>query len=90
MAGIDVRKPGDEELKSLGVKSWPIWEKEASRFDWHYDTEETCFLLAGRVKVTPRGGQPVEFGAGDMVSFPAGMDCTWEISDPVRKHYRLG
>ena len=34
-----------------GVYEWPIREKEASRFDWHYDTDETCYLLEGRVEV---------------------------------------
>lgn len=87
---ISVRKPSAEELQKLGVRSWPVWEKEASRFDWHYDAPETCYLLAGRVKVTPAGGAPVEFGAGDLVAFPAGLDCVWEITAPVRKHYRFG
>ena len=29
--------------------------------------------------VTPDGGDPVEFGKGDLVTFPEGMSCTWEI-----------
>ncbi|MFP3875020.1 MAG: cupin domain-containing protein, partial [Thiohalophilus sp.] len=24
---------------------------------------------------------------GDLVTFPAGMSCTWEIREPVKKHY---
>ena len=28
-------------------------------------------------------------GKGDLVTFPAGMSCTWEIRRPVRKHYRF-
>jgi hypothetical protein len=26
----------------------------------------------------------------DLVTFPAGMSCTWEIRTPVRKHYTFG
>jgi hypothetical protein len=86
---IDVTRPQSEELERKGVFDWPIWEKEVSRFDWHYDTDETCYLLEGRVEVvTPDGGK-VQFGAGDMVHFPKGLSCTWDISVPVRKHYRL-
>jgi len=28
--------PTEEELTKLGVKSWGIWEKEKSIFDWSY------------------------------------------------------
>ena len=31
-----------------------------------------------------------KFGAGDLVTFPQGMDCTWEIGKAVRKHYKFG
>jgi uncharacterized cupin superfamily protein len=78
-----------EKLESMGVFSWPIWEKEPSEFPWFYDTTETCYLLEGEVKVTPEGGETERFGAGDLVSFPAGMNCRWKISKAVRKHYRF-
>ena len=83
------RDPPQDRLDELGVFSWPIWEKEQSEFPWHYDANETCYLLEGSVVVTPEGGDPVEFGAGDLVSFPKGMSCTWDISSAVRKHFRF-
>lgn len=90
MSDIKIEKPTKEQLESLGVFSWPIWTKEASTFPWSYDEQETCYLLEGRVKVMPEAGESVEFGAGDLVVFPQGMNCTWEISRDVRKHYRFG
>jgi len=90
MSGIKIEKPAKEKLESMGILSWPIWEKEASTFPWSYDAQETCYLLEGKVKVTPEGGDPVEFCAGDLVIFPQGMNCTWEISENVRKHYKFG
>ncbi|SIN77831.1 hypothetical protein SAMN05443662_0581 [Sulfurivirga caldicuralii] len=75
------------ELQRLGVENWPIWEKEVSSFPWEYDTDETCYILDGRVTVTPEDGEPVEIEAGDLVTFPKGMRCTWEIHEPIRKHY---
>jgi uncharacterized protein len=87
---IEIKQPKIEELEQQGVFKWPIWEKEVSRFDWHYDTEETCYLLEGRVKVTTPHGEAVQFGAGDWVRFPAGLSCIWEISVPVKKHFRMG
>jgi uncharacterized protein len=91
MPTIKVEKPTKELLKKLGAESWPIWTKEKSRFDYHYDEQEICYILAGKVRVTPKGGgAPVEFGPGDLVTFPEGMDCVWEVFEPVRKHYKFG
>lgn len=83
------RQPAEGRLKELGVKGWPIWTKEPSEFPWTYDGQEICYFLEGEVEVTPAGGDPVQMGAGDLVTFPAGMSCTWKISQAVRKHYRL-
>jgi uncharacterized cupin superfamily protein len=44
-------------------------------------------VLEGRVVVTPNGGPPTEIVAGDFVTFPAGMSCTWDVKEPIRKHY---
>ena len=73
-------EPGRDELAHLGLSSFP----------WTYDEQETCLLLEGDVTVTPAGGEPVRFGAGDLVVFDAGLSCTWDVHAPVRKHDRFG
>ena len=83
--------PDAARLEQLGVKAWPIWEKEVSEFPWHYDEKETCYLLEGDVSVTPAAGGPaVRVGKGDLVTFPKAMSCTWKVLKPVRKHYKFG
>lgn len=82
--------PSQEKLQEMDVFSWPIWKKEVSRFNWFYDEKETCYLLEGRVIVEPEEGDPVEFGAGDLVIFPKGLKCTWDIKENVKKHYNFG
>lgn len=82
-------QPSQEQLDRLGVNSWPIWTKEVSEFPWTYGLTETCYFLAGEVTVTPDGGVSVEMGAGDLVTFPAGMSCTWKIHLSVKKHYQF-
>ena len=82
--------PSPKRLDDLGVRQWDIWEKEVSEFPWSYDEQEICFFLEGDVIVTPADGEPVRFGKGDLVTFPAGMSCTWKVLEPVRKHYRFG
>ena len=82
--------PDPALLEQLGVAGWPIWTCGVSTFPWTYDEPETCLLLEGDVTVTPDGGEPVRFGAGDLVQFAAGLSCTWAVQVPVRKHYRFG
>jgi hypothetical protein len=91
MADILVEhQPDAKRLAELGVTSWGIWTKEASVFPWTYDEREMCYFLEGDVLVTPAGGAPVRVAKGDLVTFPAGLSCTWDIRVPVRKHYRFG
>lgn len=82
-------QPDAVRLARLGVEEWPIWTKEASSFPWQYDATETCYFLEGEVVVTPQDGDAVRMGRGDLVTFPAGMSCTWEVISPVRKHYKF-
>lgn len=83
-------QPTEEQLEWLDVLNWPIWTKEVSEFPWTYEEQETCYFLEGDVIVTPDGGQPVQVGKGDLVTFPAGMSCTWKVKSDVRKHYKFG
>jgi uncharacterized cupin superfamily protein len=82
--------PNEEKLKKLNVSNWPVWTKEISEFPWSYDTSETCYFLEGEVIVTPDGGKSIRIGKGDLVTFPAGLSCTWKIKKDVKKHYRFG
>jgi len=89
MMEIRIEKLNQGELEKRGILSWPIWEKEISRFDWHYDDIEECFLLEGKVVVETKDGKKVEFGKDDFVTFPKGLSCTWDIKEPVKKHYNF-
>lgn len=86
---IIVQKLAEKELKKIGVYSWPIWEKEVSKFPWTYDSIEECYFLEGDVTVETEDGQSVNFGKGDFVIFPSGLSCTWNIKKAVRKHYNF-
>jgi len=78
-----------ETMASRGVLTWPIWECEPSTFDWHYDQEESCYILAGEVTVKTTTGEEIEIGPGDFVTFPQGLDCVWTVRKAVRKHYQF-
>jgi uncharacterized cupin superfamily protein len=85
---IKVEKAEPKKIESLGAKNWPIWAKEISEFDWHYDENETCYILEGDVTVETSEGE-VSFGKGDLVTFPKGLSCRWKIKKDVRKHYHF-
>ncbi|XP_073135661.1 uncharacterized protein [Henckelia pumila] len=85
-----VSNPTESKLSDLGVRSWPKWGCPPSKFPWTYSSKETCYLLKGKVKVYPDGSdEAVEIGAGDLVVFPKGMSCTWDVSETVDKHYQF-
>ena len=91
--GIKVMR-GEEALRQVekqDIRSWPTWGCQPSTFPWTYTESETCYLLEGDVTVTPddESLSSVTFGAGDLVTFPCGMSCTWEVRKAVNKHYKF-
>jgi uncharacterized cupin superfamily protein len=89
MTKITKEKPTPEKLQTLQVDTWSPWECDPSTFDWSYDTNETAYVLAGQVTVTCPDGQKVDLGPGDLVRFPRGLSCTWEVKQKIRKVYRF-
>lgn len=86
---IEVRKPTEKELEEMNVDAWPIWECDPSTFPWEYTDKETCYILEGDVTVRTED-QEVKIGPGDLVVFPRGLKCTWEVRKHVKKHYKFG
>lgn len=87
--GIMIERPTEQRLETLKVASWPVWTKEPSTFPWQYDEREMCYLLEGSATVKAAGGT-VSIRAGDLVTFPQGLSCTWHVHHAIRKHYRFG
>ncbi len=86
MEKIKIEKPTQEKLKKLNIDSWSPWGCEVSVFDWEYSSDETAYILEGKVKVkTP--SQEVEINKGDLVTFPSGLKCTWNVLEPIKKVY---
>ena len=84
---ILIKKPTKEEISQ--AKLWPVWSKEKSTFDWSYSDKETCLIIEGKARVKS-DEETVEFGPGDWIEFPKGLDCTWEIIEDIKKHYKFG
>ncbi|MCQ9206077.1 MAG: cupin domain-containing protein [Omnitrophica bacterium] len=87
---IEVKTPTEEDLKKLGVRNWPVWQKEESIFDWYYEEKEVCYFLEGNVEVEIPGGRTVKIVKGNLAIFPKGLKCKWHIKKKVKKHYNFG
>jgi len=85
---MNKKKPSEEEIAK--TDSWGTWSKEPSEFPWSYPEKETCLILEGEARVTTPDGQTISFGAGDLVTFEAGLECTWKIKKAIRKRYKFG
>jgi len=83
---IVIEQTEKKELARQGVFDWSIWTCEPSVFDWHYNQEESCYILEGEITVKTCH-EEVSIRPGDFVTFPRGLDCTWTVTKPVRKHY---
>ncbi|WOL06167.1 hypothetical protein Cni_G14899 [Canna indica] len=84
------RNLAQSRLEELGIKSWPKWGCPPGKFPLKYEAEETCYFVRGKVKACLKGSsEEVEFGAGDLVVFPKGLSCTWDVSVAIDKHYKF-
>ncbi len=94
MTGIKIERPDEERLKELDISGWHPWECEPSEFLWEYEITETAYVKEGHVFVTPTGGTggdtpKVEIKPGDLVTFPKGMRCKWDIRERISKVYTM-
>jgi uncharacterized cupin superfamily protein len=88
MSKVIIEKLSENEIVQRKIKSWPIWTKEISKFDWFYDSDEECLILEGEFTVHTDDGD-FNIKAGDFVTFKKGLKCVWEVKKPIRKHYNF-
>lgn len=88
MEKITIKQPSQEELDALNIDSWSTWCCDISRFDWEYPDEEVCYVFEGYV-IVETATETVEINPGDLVTFPKGLKCTWDVKSPIRKVYKF-
>lgn len=62
-----------------------FWRCAAGSFRWHYDEEETIYVLDGGMILTFPDGEVRKVGKGDVVYFAAGTSAVWEVESHVHK-----
>jgi len=73
-----------------GIKNWPIWECEPRNFRWIYNEKEICLIIEGEANIKTLAGESYFIKSGDLVEFPSGFSCEWQITKSIKKHFRLG
>lgn len=51
------------------------------------ETFEFCHILSGLIEITPEGGAPIRYGAGDNFVMKPGFVGVWTTIETVRKIY---
>jgi uncharacterized cupin superfamily protein len=88
MEKVIITQLDEIEIEKRGIRAWPVWEKEISRFDWCYNGDEECLIIEGEVKVETKEGD-FTIKQGDFVTFKNGLRCVWDIKRPVKKFYNF-
>ena len=91
MVKILIKSPCSASLIiQYGIKNWPIWEREPCNFSWNYMEKEICYIIEGEAKIKTEAGESYLIKSGDLVKFPEGLSCEWQIIKSIKKHFRLG
>jgi uncharacterized cupin superfamily protein len=53
----------------------------------NYEEWEFCHLLEGACEITPDGGEPQRFAAGDSFVIEPGFVGVWRVLAPMRKRF---
>jgi hypothetical protein len=62
-----------------------LWDCTAGVFEWHYESDETVYVLKGGVVVCDDAGVEHRLGPGDHVLFRAGSRAVWRVDSYVQK-----
>ena len=81
----------EKNRKKEEFSNWPVWGCEASTFPWTYGSTEQCYILKGKVIVTPDENpeEAVTLEEGDFAEMPQGLSCTWQVLEDISKNYKF-
>jgi uncharacterized cupin superfamily protein len=68
------------------------WKSTVGTYRAEYSlptTHEFVHVIEGKLRITPDGGKPITLLPGDAFVIEPGFVGTWEVVEPVRKHFVL-
>lgn len=87
LSGNPVYKTWEQDLSRENVYTG-VWESTpGENRSIKGESYEFCHILSGVVEITPEGGQPVRYTAGDSFVMKPGFTGVWKTIETVRKIY---
>lgn len=62
-----------------------LWDCTTGTFHWHYDIDETVYVLEGSAVIKDNSGVERNIGPGDHVLFRANSHAIWRVEKYIRK-----
>ncbi len=84
---ITVETPDSSALEE--IRKWPVWEKEPCSFDEDYTAREQFYILEGSARLSVDGEPACPISPGDLVTVEKGVLVRWQISTPLKKHFKF-
>ncbi len=66
-----------------------FWASQPGRAEVHYQKDELCVILDGKVRLTDQSGHIETYQKGDVFLIPNGFKGLWETLEPTRKIYAI-
>lgn len=89
LAGAPKTSTRNDYSNGAGKFHCGVWTSTKGTWTVNYGEDEFIILLAGVVKLTPKGGRAKTYKAGDAFVIPKGFEGTWETVEPIRKYYAI-
>lgn len=87
IAGAPTMKTWVQHTSLDGSVISGTWEATLGTWFTTYKFYEFVHLIAGQIVITAEGADPVTLNPGDAFVVEPGFKGTWEILQPVRKHF---
>lgn len=78
-------KPGDQVVSGTWTSTIGTWHTTYE----HPTMHEFVHIIEGKLVITPKDGAAVTLLPGDAYIIEPGFVGTWEVVEPVRKHFVL-
>jgi uncharacterized cupin superfamily protein len=63
------------------------WSASVGAWRVRYEEWEFCYVLEGACELTPEGGAPQTYMAGDSFVIEPGFVGVWRVTEPMRKRF---
>lgn len=83
---IEIDRLDLEELEELQINSWATGEYDEEKLEVFYNKTEMCYIVSGEATIVTEF-ESVIVKTGDFITFPAGLECIWDVDTKIHRRY---